>query len=343
MSEPRLILVGNPHVIHVGAHFYKCAMDSGWATSFLNSEEAFQGHTLTRRLNWWLRGRRPTHLREFSERVWQICREYGPNFLVSTGIAPISDEALQRIGALGVKRLNYLTDDPWNPHHKAPWFMRALPHYDHVFSPRRANLEDLRKLSCADVSFLPFAYSPTVHFADPPANEKERARFSSDVIFAGGADADRLHHIEALLGEGLHVALYGGYWERHSATRKYARGHADPATLRKAISGSKVALCLVRRANRDGHSMRTFEVAATGACMLTEDTEEHREIFGPEGEAVMYFATTAEMIQKLHLLLGNPELRNRLARVARGRIVNGPNTYADRLAAMLNLVSEPVA
>jgi spore maturation protein CgeB len=104
-----------------------------------------------------------------------------------------------------------------------------------------------------------------------------------------------------------------------------------------AISTAKVALCLVRRANRDGHVMRTFEVPAIGACMLTEDTEEHREIFGEEGKAVVYFRPILEMIEKLRWLLDHDDERQRLAEAAYRLIVNGRNTYKDRLLTMLEL------
>ena len=338
-----MTIVGNAGVVHIGAHLDKAAAKLGINASLCNSEEASFGSLWTRRLNWWLRGHRPNRLRVFSQSTVDACREFQPSWFITTGLAPIDEKAIVEIARLGIQRLNYLTDDPWNRAHRAPWFMEALPHYDHILSPRRANLEELRKAGCARVSYLPFAYAPEIHYPDPPASREEHERYSADVVFAGGADEERFQQIVAIIEARFRIALYGGYWERYQLTRKYSLGQAEPHTLRKAISGAKVSLCLVRRANRDGHSMRTFEVAAMGGCMLAEDTEEHREIFGPEGQAVMYFATTAEMIQKLRLLLGNPELRNRLARAARDRIVNGPNTYADRLATMLNLVSEPVA
>jgi spore maturation protein CgeB len=41
--------------------------------------------------------------------------------------------------------------------------------------------------------------------------------------------------------------------------------------------------------SRDGHIKRSFEIAAVGGCMLAQDIDEHREIFGSEGEAVVYF------------------------------------------------------
>src|SRR5581483_9754387 len=172
-------------------------------------------------------------------------------------------------------------------------------------------------------------------FPDPHQLEKKEEREPADVVFAGGADQDRVPILAALLQAGFRVELYGGYWERFPETRANARGEADPQTLRCAISRAKVALCLVRRANRDGHAMRTFEVAAVGACMLTEDTTEHREIFGEEGVAVVYFQTIPEMVTKLQWLLTHDDERRRLAGAARHLIVRGHNTYADRLTEML--------
>src|SRR5207237_781039 len=135
--------------------------------------------------------------------------------------------------------------------------------------------------------------------------------------------------------EGFDVALYGGYWDRYHETRHVTRGHADPQTLRHAIGGAKVALCLVRRANRDGNAMRTFEVAAMGASMLVEYTEEHREILGEDGEAVVYFRTPAQMIDRVRWLLHHDEERSRLAAAVLARITGGRNTYKDRLETML--------
>ena len=69
-------------------------------------------------------------------------------------------------------------------------------------------------------------------------------------------------------------------------------------------------LCLVRRANRDGQVMRSYEAAAIGSCMLVEDTPEHRELFGPDGEAVVYFETIDDMLRRLQLLLDAPDERD---------------------------------
>lgn len=334
-----VVLVGNPGSIHVGGHLLAAARSAGVAVTLCDVHQADRGPRWFRRGYWRLAGKRPTGLGAFSRQVAEACGRFGAECLLAVGIAPLLRRDLELLGRQGVRRLNYLTDDPWNPAHRAGWFMEALKGYDLIFSTRRANLEDLRRASSARVHWLPFAYNPQVHFPEPaPGTQAEPA--GCDVLFAGGADPARVRMIEPLIRGGFRVALYGGYWERFALTRSCARGHADLPLLRRAVGRAKIVLGLVRRANRDGHSMRSFEVPAMGGCLLAEETLEHREIFGEEAEAVRYFKTPREMVEKIRWLLGRESERRRLARAARARISEGRHTYRDRLEVMLELAGQ---
>lgn len=322
---------------HVGAHLSRSASALGLDLKLCDVTEASGGPIWRVRFDWWLREHRPSRLKPFSQKVFLACQEFRPHWMLCTGIAPLEARTVRAIGPYGIQRLNYLTDDPWNPALRASWFLKALPLYDHVFTTRQANIDDLKRLRVQEVSYLPFAYAPEVHFPQPPATEKERAPYACDLVFAGGADRDRIPWISAVVKAGFHVGLYGGYWDRFPETRAQARGHIEPMALRQAVGAAKVALCLVRRANRDGHSMRSFELPAMGACLLTEDTKEHREIFGQEAEAVVYFRTIDEMVKKLRWLLADEAERRRLAQAAYRRITQGQHTYRNRLKVMLGL------
>ncbi len=335
----RILVVGNPHPIHVGAHFFHAACSSDFATSMCDTRLAFDAPWPVVKFNWHLRKHRPPRLYAFGAHVIETCYCFKPDVLLCTGLAPLDSNILKKIGRLGIQRLNFLTDDPWNPAHYAPWFFDALPAYDCVFSPRQANLDELRHAGCHTVNYLPFAYNPDIHFVGSLEPDEPHKTFACEVMFAGGADHDRLPWITALIRHQFHTALYGGYWERYAETRRYTYGLADMETLRRAVAGAHVSLCLVRRANRDGHVMRSFEIPAMGGCMLTEDTPEHREIFGAEGEAVVYFRTIDEMIAKLRWLLDHPDERQRLATAAHRLITGGQHTYRDRLMTMLEHVS----
>ncbi len=339
MAADRLLLVGNFDRTHIGSNFFNSASELKIPVRPLDVKEAFEAPAWLSKFEWWFRGRKPPRLKEFSQKAIHICLEFKPRWLLAVGLAPLEAGALDRIGKMGIPRFNYLTDNPWNPAHRAPWFIKALPFYSHVFSVRRSCLENLRKLGCAQASFLPFACAPELHYPAATSPE-ERIKFETDAVFIGGADPDRIPYISALIKAGFKIGLYGGYWERFKETKAHTRGLAGPEVLRKAITHAKVALCLVRRANGDGNSMRTFEIPAIGSCMLTEDTEEHREIFGEEGKAVVYFRTVDEMVGKLRWLLSHEAERRRLAEAAHRLITQGKHTYKDRLIVMLNRVAE---
>src|SRR5690242_14840809 len=261
--NPALLIVGNSGEEHVGSHLRRAATELGIATEFADSSRAAGGPVLSR-LSWRLLGHRPGRLNRFSAEIVEMCASARPEVLLTTGISPVSADALEKIGSMRIRRVNLLTDDPFNPAHRAPWFLEALRNYDEVLSTRKANIADLRLLGCRDARYLPFGYAPHLHF-DPRISEDRRRELESDVVFAGGADADRIPYIDALARAGLKIGLYGGYWDRYSQTRRLGNGVKPPAFVREAIAAAKVALCLVRRANRDGTCMRTFELAAIGA------------------------------------------------------------------------------
>ncbi len=339
-SHKRILVVGNFAPTHIGAHLGEAAQKIGLTVQRYDSTVAYTAPWIIKKFNWWFCGHRPADLQSFSNKVVQACKEFHPSWVLSTGLAPLEERALMAIGKLGIHRLNYLTDDPWNPSHHADWFIRALPSYDIIFSVRHANLEDLRSIGCKKVFYLPFAYQPEIHFPEEPSSLEEKNHFVSDVVFAGGGDVDRVPYITALLHAGVKVALYGTYWDRFRQTRDYARGQADASTLRKAVSCSKVALCLVRRANRDGNSMRSFELPAIGACMLVEDTLEHREIFGSDRECVVYFNSIEQIVEQLKWLLKNDDERVRLKKAVYEKITHGQHTYRDRLLSILKTVDK---
>ncbi|HLJ95086.1 MAG TPA: glycosyltransferase [Gemmataceae bacterium] len=332
IPNTRLLLAGNLGGTNVGDSFFHAAKLMGVPVQIVETRRAFTGPSLWRALHWRLLGHRPPALRTYNRILREVIADFHPTVLLTTGLAPVVEGTIAYAKKAGATVINYLTDDPWNPNHRSRWFFEALPAYDAVFSPRRATLHALRAARCPRVEYLPFAFDPRfAHPVEVPTNEDR-----PDLMFAGGADRDRVPILGRLISLGFRVALYGDLWERYRETRSAARGHADSLALCRATLAAKVALCLVRRANRDGHVMRSYEAAATGACMLVEDTAEHREMFGEDLETVAYFRDTDHLIARLQDLLSDSSQRSRLAKAVHHRIVSGANTYCDRLATMLH-------
>lgn len=329
-----VLVVGNDDGTNVGASLVRAARSLGLAVTLVDARKAWEGPTFLRRVNWWLRGRRPTRMGRFSQHVVDLGHTIRPTWVLTTGMVALDAAAVAMLREQGASVVNFSTDDPWNPAFRAAWFLDSLPHYTRIYTPRRANLDDFRRRGCEQVSYLPFGVDHDVFHPVPLAPE-EREAWQTDVTFAGGADAERVPYMAALAAAGLKVRLYGDYWERFDATRPLAAGHANPDTLRRSIAGASLSLCLPRHANRDGHCMRSFEVPAVGGCMLAEDTQEHREIFGPDRETVAYFSSRDDLVRVAKELLDRPAERQRLAAAAHHRVSQPGHSYRDRLRVML--------
>lgn len=334
MSVDRLLLLGHRGGTHVGESLLQAGLGLGLQIEFVDAAAAFAGPWWRRQWQWRLRGHRPTQLERFSTVLEAQILAAGQRRLLCTGAAPLTAASLKRLRAAGVHSLNFSTDDPFNPVHRAPWHLAALREYDVVCTPRSRNLDDLRALGCRRVERLWFGYDPRHCVGEAPSSAMFAAA-CRQVLMVGGADPDRRPFAEALIAAGLEVALYGGYWERWPRTRPHARGLTDPQQLRLQTAASAISVGLVRRANRDGHVMRSLEIGASGGCMVAEDTPEHRELFGPDDSCVRYFRTPTELAEVCRMLLADSAARQRLRTALQARIVGGRHTYADRLRQML--------
>lgn len=331
---PRALLVANGDRSHVGAHLLAAAQGKRPVT-LIDTRAAWEAPRFWARILHHLPGKRPARLGSFSQRVAALGGGGQFTHVITTGIAPVTARSLAQLRARGLRTVNFLTDDPWNPAHNTAHFWSALSQYDVVFTPRTANLADLCAQGCRDVRYLPFAYNPDEHFAEMAVNDEERAKYSCDVAFIGGADAQRVALLRPLLATQLSCQLYGGYWERHAATRRYARGMVLERDYRLAVSGARVNICMGRLANRDGHAMRSYELPAMGAALVVEDTGEHRDMFGPDEQSVLYYQNAGSLAAQVQRLCADEPLRLRLALAAKSRVGTAANTYAARLQTLL--------
>lgn len=331
MNCKRIAIVGGIGGTHIGGSLDRAAKQLGLEVLSFDVSKAFRANRLRKLASWHLFGHRPPLLKAFSEMVVAMASRSPPDVLIATGAAPLTANSLRALRRLGITCINYSTDDPWNPSQRAAWHLAALPEYDIVFTPRRSNFRDLELLGCRAVHYLPFGYDEKLFYPTEPAPEVQAA----EVLFVGGADRDRINFVKEFLQSGCRITLVGGYWQRCRELRDCWVGQAAPERLRTLTASAKVNLCLVRRANRDGHVMRSFEIPAIGGFMIAEDTDEHRELFGDEGRCVLYFKTPTEAVSKTEWALSHPWEWKRMADSAHALIVEGRHTYAHRLQTML--------
>ncbi len=341
----RVLLVGIGESYHVGAFFCKALAALGHEYVFVDESAYPQplAHFRFHNLAYRLLGKRPLTYWKFNSDILKCAQEFKPETVLVTGGCHVSPQTLAEIRAnTGAVLVNYATDDPFNPSHSSSHLLGGIRLYDLYACTKRAIIADVRRAGCPNVYFVPFAYEPSLHFPESPSSEEDCSRFDSDVAFVGGGDPDRFPYFRALAEAipSLRLDLYGGYWGRDRCLRCYDRGMATGRRFRLALGGTRVAPGLVRRVNRDGHSMRSFEIPACAAFGIFERTDEHLEMFD-DGKYAAFFSSAEELVDKVKYFLRHDGDRRRMAEAAHRRITEGANTYRDRLEQILKL-AEPL-
>jgi spore maturation protein CgeB len=287
-----------------------------------------------------LLGRRPLGYWAFNRTLLERVRHLHPDVVLVVKGAYISPKTIRIIKReTNAVLVNYATDDPFNPQANTRDLVKGISSYDLYVCQKKAIMDDTRRSGCKSVTYLPIAYKPSVHFPEKAATAAEEVHFTSDVAFIGGCDSERIPYFRSLVRElpDIDLHLYGGYWDRDPVLCGYHRGFAVGRDYRLALSGTKIAVNLVRRSNRDGHTMRSFEVPACGAFMLAERTEEHLELFR-EGKEIACFGSTEELLEKVRYYLAHGAERERIAEEGYRRVTSFGNTYKDRLVQILSLL-----
>jgi len=202
-------------------------------------------------------------------------------------------------------------------------FIKAIPSYDINFVPRVENLEEYQRAGAKEVHLLYRYYIPELH-RPTELTEDDREKFGSDVTFIGHFEPDhRIKCLEALVDAGINVKLFGTGWNYYLSKKlKDAFG----TTIRplygseyvKALCASKMALCFMSKLNKDTSTIRCFEIPACGTLLLSERSDELKELYKEDKEAV-YFLDKEELVEKVKLLLREPKKRKAIAIAGRER------------------------
>lgn len=339
----RVLLIGNMTFYHVGA-FFRNALQSFGQPHLALDQSVYEGTgwpPVVRKVAFRLMAGRPIGFWRFNRDVLAAARELTPEMVLVSGGAPVALSTLQELKEqTGAVLVNYATDNPFNRLTCPRWVAAGIPLYDLYACTKRAIMDNVQAAGCRHVAFVPFGYEPSLHFPDKFASSEESGKFSCDVVFVGGADRNRYRYFEAMVRAlpDLRPHLYGGYWDRSPTLARYARGFALGRDYRLALRGAKIALCLLRRPNRDTHTMRTFEIPACGAFMLAERAAEQQEFFR-EGEEVGYFSSGEEAVEKVRYYLNHDSERRRMAEAAYHKVTRGNHTYGHRLRQVQELAA----
>lgn len=243
--------------------------------------------------------------------------------------------------------VQYCNDDPFGPY-RNPMLWRHLKesirYYDINFVYRRANIRDFQSYGSTNTHLLRSYFIPGKDFKEP--SDRIPASFVSDVVFAGHYENDgRVELFDQILGNGINFRLYGGGWDKSNMDRDNLIRNLFPIRpvineeYRYAISGAKIALCLLSKINRDTYTRRNFEIPAMKTFMLSEYTEDLASLF-VEGEEAEFFRDYAECIDKVNYYLRNDALRERIAQKGYESVFRNGHDIRSRAKEVLRIIAK---
>jgi spore maturation protein CgeB len=292
--------------------------------------------SLWRRIRWRLR--LPVDAGKENEQLIASAAQHRPDIVLVDNSKVLRRTTLRDLRALGVRRLVYYSpDDIVAPHNLSLPLKWSFPLWDVVCTTKTFNVPELTALGVKRPFLIGKAFDPVLH--QPMSPEEVGHDFEKfDVVFVGTFERERCESINALAAAGISIVIYGadkGNWQGqplHPAIT--VRPSVFGTDYVKAWHTAKVALCFLRKINRDRITQRTMEIAAIGRPMVAERTDEHDSHF-LHREEYLGFRDDEELVTHVRDLLASANRRQKLAAAARKRCLTSGYSTLDRARQMM--------
>jgi len=295
-----------------------------------------RGSSLWRRVRWRLR--LPVDALRENQRLIESVKTHRPDIVLVDNSKVIAIATLKELRSLEAHRLVYYSPDDLVAKHNLSLPLKwSLPHWDVVCTTKTFNMAELTAMGVRRPLLIGKAFDPALH--RPMDAALIGGDFEAfDAVFIGTYEPERCASINALAESGVSVVVYGadkGNWRR-SALRPgiELRNSVFADEYVRAWHTGKLALCYLRKINRDRITQRTMEIAAIGRPMLAERTDEHDQHFC-HGQEYWGFMNDNELIEGARYLLADDARRHALAVAGRQRCLNGGYSTKERAAEML--------
>ena len=279
--------------------------------------------SLWRRIRWKLR--LPVDAQRENETLIAAVQQRRPDIVVVDNSKVISRTTLRKIRALGTRRLVYYSPDDIAARHNLSLPLKwSFPHWDLVCTTKTFNVPELQDMGVKRPFLVGKGFDPFLH--RPLAGDDVGADFEAfEAVFIGTYEKERCASINVLAEAGVTVVVYGadkGNWRKESLhpTIELRDSVFDQEYVRAWHTG-KVALCFLRKINRDRITQRTMEIAAIGRPMVAERTDEHDQHF-QHGEEYLGFRNDRELVENVSTLLADDLLRQRIGHAGRRRCLD---------------------
>ena len=243
-------------------------------------------------------------------------------------------EDIQKLSTLqNVRLYQYLSDSPSGMStDKFSSCIPTLKYFDKVFVYARSLVPVIYQYGAKEVIYLPFGFCRYTHLKDHPSQREIR----QGVYYFGTWGPLIEEALKPLTKLGLNIE--GNLWER--SKYPHLKSAAQSGAIKEGSMAEKAAqaaivINFIRAQHGCFNSMKTFELAAAGACVITNRTEEQLDFFDDLKEAV-YFDSQQEMVEKIEQLLNNEDLQKAIRTNAYVKVQR--HSYHERAKTLITLI-----
>lgn len=262
--------------------------------------------------------------RRVNARFAEYANQGKPDYIIVSKGLNLRPETVASLRQIGAKLINWNPDDFFNSKNTNANLMEAFKHYDVIVSSRPHLFDEYRERGAKKLLFVDWYYVPELHH--PRHNQ-----FKYNLTFVGSWSPLREQFISKIQTP---VAIWGGGWERASASFKAAyqvnAKIISQGEMSSIFSSSKYNLNLITHENRDLSNLRFFEVCASGGLLITERNESSNSYLIDGEDCLMY--NTAEDVNRI--LASSFDL-SKIAQSGYKKIINGKNSFSDRVGQLL--------
>ena len=204
--------------------------------------------------------------------------------------------------------------------------------YDHLFFKDRYLVEKINNFTNLKAHYLPECFNPS------NALLTSNLRQDIDISVIGNFHAWRVASLEKLCEENLEFhGVNAPAWLKNSWMNKI-KTSAPVYNLQKSnvILRSKININNLHLAEVQSANARLFEINGSGGFQICSYSEIIKELY-VEGEEIIMYKNSDELLAKVKHFLSSPAERGRIALNAQKRTIS-EHTYKHRLTELLKIV-----
>jgi hypothetical protein len=233
--------------------------------------------------------------------------------------------------------VNFLSDHPYGLQKNQHNILKQSTHLFDLFITFSTTINPiLYRFGAKKVFNLPFAYCKYTHFIDDSILQK----FDDyDIHYFGTWTKEIEDMLIPLLKYNLKI--HGASWKMSKNKElRYIALNSSKSFSRSMVQSArnaKIVINFTRAPHMCLHTMKTFELTISGACVISNFSEEQNNYF-PNYNSMVFFNTKDEMIEKIDYYLYNNDEN---VRIRKNAFLNAKdNNYHERSKDLINYLNK---